>query len=77
MLAMKDEIDSLPAHGTWVLTPQPPKQRVLSRTRVFTMKIGLTGQVERYKARFVVKGFLQRPGIIFQRSMLQSHPSLA
>ena len=65
MLAMKDEIDSLRAHGTWVLTPLPPKQRVLSGTWLFTMKIGLTGVVESYKARFVVKGFLQRPGIYF------------
>ena len=28
-------------------------------------KRGLTGLVERYKARFVVKGFLQRPGVDF------------
>ena len=74
---MKYEIDSLRAHGTRVLTPLPPKQRVLSCTWVFTMQIGLTGLVECYKARFVVKGFLQKTWNFFQRSMLQSHPRLA
>ena len=65
MLAIRDEIDSLRAYGTWVLTPLPPKHRFLSVTWLFTMKIGLTGLVERYKARFVVKGFLQKTWNLF------------
>ena len=64
MLAMKDEIESLRAHGTWVLTSVPSRQRVLSGRWIFVKKMGATGLVERYKARFVVKGFLQRPGLI-------------
>ena len=28
--------------------------------------MGTSGQVEWYKARFVVKGFMQRPGLEFQ-----------
>ena len=65
MLAMKDEIESLGAHGTSVLTSVPPRQRILSGRWLFVKKIGISGLVERYKARFVVKGFMQRPGVDF------------
>ena len=72
MLAMKDEIESLRAHGTWLLTSVPPRQRVLSGRWLFVKKMGTTGLVERYKARFVVKGFLQRPGVDFSEVYHQS-----
>jgi len=62
--AMKDEMASLHAHGTWALTPQPPKQRILSGRWLFVKKLGVDGSV-RFKARFVVRGFLQRPGLDF------------
>eukprot|EP00798_Chlamydomonas_sp_ICE-L_P028231 gene28231-biopygen32190 len=60
--AMKDEMASLHAHGTWVLTPQPPRQRILSGRWLFVKKRGADGSL-RFKARFVVRGFLQRPGL--------------
>ena len=65
MLAMKDEIESLRPHGTWVLTSVPSRQRVLSSRWLFVEKMGASGLVERFKARFVVQGFLQRPGVDF------------
>ena len=61
LLAMKDEISSLESHGTWVLTPYA-KQHILDVRWIFTKKMGAAGQVERFKARFVAKGFNQRPG---------------
>eukprot|EP00798_Chlamydomonas_sp_ICE-L_P029094 gene29094-biopygen32958 len=64
LLAMKDEMASLHAHGTWVLTPQPRKQKILSGRWLFVKKIGVDGSI-RFKARFVVRGFLQRPGLDF------------
>jgi hypothetical protein len=62
LLAMKDEVSSLEAHGTWMLTPFA-RQNVLPVRWLFTKKMSPAGQVERYKARFVVKGFKQRPGL--------------
>jgi len=65
MLAMKDEVEFLRAHGTWVLTSVPPRKRILSGRWRFVKKMGISGLVERYKARFVVQGFLHRPGVDF------------
>ena len=55
LVAMKDEMESLRAHGTWVFTSVPSRQSVLSGRWLFVKKMGATGLVERYKARFVVK----------------------
>jgi hypothetical protein len=64
LIAMKDEDDSLKAHGTWVLTPQPSAVKILKGMWVFTKKVSPSGDV-RFKARYVVKGYLQRPGLDF------------
>jgi hypothetical protein len=61
---MKDEMASLHAHGTWALTPLPHKQKILSGRWLFVRKVGVDGSI-RFKARFVVRGFLQRPGLDF------------
>jgi len=61
---MKEEIASIEGHGTWVLTPFS-LQKVLGGRWIFTRKMGEAGEVERYKARWVVKGFMQRPGLEF------------
>ena len=68
LLAMKDEMASLHAHGTWVLTPQPRKQKILSGRWLFVKKVGVDGSV-RFKARFVVRGFCSVLGWTFMTYM--------
>jgi len=72
LLAMKDEMESFRAHGTWIVTPQPPNQRFLSGRWLFVKKIGINGLVERYKARFVVQDFCRGLGLTFMMSMPRS-----
>ena len=69
LLAMRDEIASLEAHGTWILQPHPgDKFNLMSGRWLFTKKLGTDGRVERYKARFVARGFQQRPGLEFDQT---------
>eukprot|EP00798_Chlamydomonas_sp_ICE-L_P031724 gene31724-biopygen6578 len=63
LLAMRDEMASLEGHQTWTLTPLPRGCKTITGRWLFTIKNGVDGQPERYKARFVARGFLQREGI--------------
>jgi hypothetical protein len=60
--AVQTEIDTLKARETWELIPRPPRTRVLPRKMVLKVERQPKGDVDRYKARLVVLGFLQREG---------------
>lgn len=60
---MKAEIRSLEENETWELTELPPGRKAIRSKWIFKTKRDADGQIERYKARFVVKGCSQRPGI--------------
>ena len=63
--AMKCEFDALQANKTWTLVPRPPDARVITGKWVFKHQMNPDGTLERYKARWVVRGYNQRPGVDF------------
>ncbi|POM69092.1 Gag-pol Polyprotein [Phytophthora palmivora] len=46
-------------NGTWVLVPRPKGRKILRSRWVFVVKYTGTGEIDRFKARLVVKGFVQ------------------
>ena len=63
--AMQQEFDALIRNKTWTLVPRPPDARVLSGKWVWKIKTGSDGTFEHCKARWVVRGDRQQPGIDF------------
>jgi hypothetical protein len=61
--AAKEELAGLEEMGTWELVPRILGQRALPSKWVFKLKRDINGDVERYKARLVVKGFRQKEGV--------------
>ena len=61
-LSMKDEYKSLMDNNTWCLVQAPPGAHVLRGRWVYTLKRGPDGEITRYKARWVVRGFEQQEG---------------
>lgn len=62
--AMREEIKSLSANGTWTLVPWTG-QRLVDCRWTYKIKFDAGGKVDRYKARLVARGFTQRHGWIF------------
>lgn len=65
---MQEEFTALQANKTWDLAPPPPGTNIVTRKWIFRHKLHLDGSLERYNARWVLRGFTQRPGIDFSET---------
>ncbi|KAH9138471.1 hypothetical protein AeRB84_017219 [Aphanomyces euteiches] len=63
--AMKAEIDSLVANGTWILVDKPRGINLVTNKWVFRVKLNSKGEIDKFKARLVVRGFTQKYGVDF------------
>jgi histone deacetylase 1/2 len=63
--AMSAEYDALQQNRTWRLVDRPIGANVVTGKWVFKHKLNPDGTLERYKARWVVRGFTQRAGVDF------------
>ncbi|CAH9074898.1 unnamed protein product [Cuscuta europaea] len=63
MKAMKEELASIQKNDTWELVELPKGRKHIDVKGVFKLKKKPDGSVAKYKARLVVKGFLQKKGL--------------
>lgn len=61
--AMENEHRSLIENETWELVQLPPGRKAIANKWVFKRKLDENGNIDRYKARLVVKGCSQKEGI--------------
>ena len=52
-----EEMDALYSNDTWELVALPPCKSPIGCRWVYTVKVGPDGQIDRLKARLVVKGY--------------------
>ncbi|KAK1695433.1 hypothetical protein QYE76_012130 [Lolium multiflorum] len=65
---MQDEFYALVHNRTWTLVPRPPRANIVSGKWIYKHKFHSDGSLARYKARWVVRGFSQQPGIDFDET---------
>ncbi len=65
---MQEEYDSLMTNNTWTLVPLPLGRKPISCKWVFKIKQGANGEMERYKARLVARGFTQTYGVDYNKT---------
>jgi len=61
--ATQDEFDSLKNNGTWILTDLPPGRQALKCKWLWRMKFDADGKMTKFKARLVLKGYMQKFGV--------------
>ncbi|GJW42450.1 zinc finger, CCHC-type containing protein [Tanacetum coccineum] len=58
-----DEIGSIMKNDTWVLSDLPPGCKPLGCKWIFKRKMKVDGTINKFKARLVIQGFIQKEGI--------------
>ena len=66
--AIQDELDQLWDMGIWKLEKKPLDAIPIANKWLFVKKTNISGQIEKYKARLVIKGCIQRPRFDFHET---------
>ena len=64
--AMKEEINSIIKNNTWELTTLPEGHNAIGVNQIFKTKRNVKGEIEKHKARLVVKGYKQQYGVDYE-----------
>ena len=65
---MEDEYKALLANQTWDLVPHLSGCNVVTGKWIWTHKCRTDGTLDRYKARWVLRGFTQWPGVDYDET---------
>ena len=66
--AMTKEYQSIIKNDVWEIVPRPKSKDVVSSKWLFKIKHVADGSIEKYKARFVARGFSQKEGIDYKET---------
>jgi len=66
--AMVEEYDSIVRNSAWEIVPRPEGKSVVGSRWIYKVKQATDGSVEKYKARFVSRGFSQIEGIDYEET---------
>ncbi|KAK7259770.1 hypothetical protein RIF29_25383 [Crotalaria pallida] len=66
--AMNEEIKSMKDNDVWDLVPLPEGEKPIGCKWIYKTKKDSKGNVERYKARLVGKGYTQKEGIDYKET---------
>ena len=63
---MNEEYQSIMKNGVWEIIPRPKDKSVITSKWVYKIKHVADGSIDKYKARFVARGFSQLEGIDYE-----------
>ena len=66
--AMIEEYNSIMKNDVWEVVPRPTEKSVVTSRWLYKIKHAADGSIEKYRARFVVRGFTQKEGIDYDET---------
>ena len=66
--AMTEEYNSILKNDVWDIVPRPKNKSIVSSKWLFKIKHAADGSIDKYKARFVARGFSQKEGIDYEET---------
>lgn len=66
--AMMEEYQSILKNDVWDIVPRPEGKSIVSSKWIYKIKHFAEGSIEKYKARFVARGFSQKEGIDYDET---------
>ena len=73
--AMTKKYQSIMKNDVWDIVPKPEGKSVVPSKRIYKIKHAVDGSKEKYKARFVARGFSQKEGIDYEETFAPVEPS--
>ena len=76
--AMTEEYQSILKNEVWDIVPKPKNKSVVSSNWIYKIKHASDGSIEKYKARFVARGFSHKEGIDYEEtfSLVERYTSI-
>jgi hypothetical protein len=68
--AMSEEYRSIIKNNVWDIVSRPKDKLVVSSKWIYKIKYAIDGSVEKFKARFVTRGFTQKEGIDYEETFV-------
>nr|GFB18792.1 putative reverse transcriptase, RNA-dependent DNA polymerase, Gag-polypeptide of LTR copia-type [Tanacetum cinerariifolium] len=66
--AMNQEMEALNRNGTWIIVDSPIGRKPIGGKWVYKVKYRSSREVDRFKAKYVVKGYNQKEGIDYKET---------
>ena len=66
--AMVEEYSSIMKNDVWEIVPRPQDRLVVGSRWIYKIKYAADGSIEKFKARFVAKGYAQNEGINYEET---------
>jgi hypothetical protein len=65
---MMEEYQSIMKNGVWEVVLRPKGKSIVSSKWIYKIKHAANGSIEKYKARFVARGFSQKEGVDYEET---------
>jgi len=65
---MMEEYQSIMKNGVWEIVPRPQGKSLVTSKWIYKIKHVADGSIEKYKARFVARGFSQKEGVDYDET---------